>query len=139
MIRAREREREYNIIFFCLEELADKENRNRLWQIYLDRNEYDQRLLNQAERLRIRNIEKQLALINRNFISSSRTVISELTNIENRVRVRRRSSLDQQILEQWKYLVEQSKPSEQLPWTIQKRIIRRQFRRYYKRDIDIRF
>jgi len=66
-------------------------------------------------------------------------VISELTNIESRVRVRRRSSLDQQILEQWKYLVEQSKPSEQLPWTIQKRIIRRQFRRYYKRDIDIRF
>ena len=129
----------HNIFFVCLEELADKQNRNRLWQIYLDRNEYDQRLLNQAERLRIRNIEKQLALINRNFISSSRTVISELTNIENRVRVRRRSSLDQQILEQWKYLVEQSKPSEQLPWTIQKRIIRRQFRRYYKRDIDIRF
>lgn len=73
-----------------------------------------------------------MALINQNFLSSSRTVICELNDIENRVRVRRRSSFDQQILEQWKYLVEQTKTFEQLPWTIQRRFIRRQFRRHYK-------
>jgi hypothetical protein len=55
-----------------------------------------------------------------------------LPNIENRTRVRRRSSLDQQILERWKILFEQCKTPEQLPWKIQKLMIRRHFRRYYK-------
>jgi hypothetical protein len=56
----------------------------------------------------------------------------ELSTMENRIRIRRRSSLDQQIIERWKVLVEQCKTHEQLPWKIQKLIIRRHFRRHYK-------
>ena len=52
--------------------------------------------------------------------------------MENRTRVRRRSSLDQQIIERWKSLGEQCEPHRQLPWSIQKLIIRRHFRRHYK-------
>ena len=119
----------------------DKQKRDKLWEIYLDRSDNNDKLI-QAESLRIRNIEKQLAVINQNHLSmneplfsTSRTqsiMISDLNTMENRVRVRRRSSLDQQILERWKILVAQSKTHEQLPWKIQKLIIRRQFRRHYK-------
>jgi hypothetical protein len=63
---------------------------------------------------------------------SQSIIIPDLLSIENRVRVRRRSSLDQQIIERWKVLVEQCKKHEQLPWTIRKLMIRRHFRRHYK-------
>ncbi len=69
---------------------------------------------------------------NRIRSDSQSTMIPDLSAIENRVRVRRRSSLDQQIIERWKVLVEQCKTHEQLPWKIQKLMIRRHFRRYYK-------
>lgn len=115
-----------------LEELVDKEKRDKLWNIYLNRT--DDKLI-RAEILRIRNIEKQLAIINQSFITNFHTPstsIVDISTIENRVRVRRRSSLDQQILERWKILFEQCKTHEQLPWKIQKLMIRRHFRRYYK-------
>ncbi len=77
--------------------------------------------------------------MNESLITNSRTrsnsqsiIISDLLTIENRARVRRRSSLDQQIIERWKVLVEQCKRHEQLPWKIQKLMIRRHFRRHYK-------
>lgn len=63
---------------------------------------------------------------------SESIIIPDISSIENRVRVRRRSSLDQQILERWKSVVEQCKTHEQLPWSIQKLMIRRHFRRHYK-------
>lgn len=91
----------------------------------------------QDDLLRIRNIEKQLAVINQNRIFAnesliSSTIFSDIMVNENRVRVRRRSSLDQQIIERWKILVEQCRRHEQLPWSIQKLMIRRHFRRHYK-------
>lgn len=69
---------------------------------------------------------------NHSHSNSQSTILPDLSSIENRARVRRRSSLDQQIIERWKFLVEQCKTPEQLPWTIQKRMIRRHFRRHHK-------
>jgi len=126
-----------------LEELVDKQKRDKLWNIYLDRT--DDKLI-RADILRIRNIEKQLAIINQNRIfineslitnyrtrcDSQSTISPDVSSTENRARVRRRSSLDQQIIERWKSLVEQCKTHEQLPWKIQKLMIRRHFRRHYK-------
>ncbi len=131
--------------FYSLEELVDKQKRDKLWDIYLGTTDNNNDKLIRAEILRIRNIEKQLAVINQNRIFMNECLISstthsdsqsimipDLLSIENRVRVRRRSSLDQQIIERWKVLVEQCKKHEQLPWTIRKLMIRRHFRRHYK-------
>jgi hypothetical protein len=49
---------------FFLEELANKRNRDRLWDIYLGTDTKDH--LTSAENIRIRHIEKQLATIKRN-------------------------------------------------------------------------
>ncbi|CAF3477351.1 unnamed protein product [Rotaria sp. Silwood1] len=140
----------FMFFLFVLEELVDKQKRDKLWDIYLGTTENNNDKLIRDEINRIRNIEKQLAIINQNrilinesLISSSTSnnrinsdtqsiIIPDLSSIENRVRVRRRSSLDQQIIERWKTLVEQCKTHEQLPWTIQKLMIRRHFRRYCK-------
>lgn len=108
-------------ILSFVEELVDKEKREKLWEIYFNRTTDD--CLLPAENLRIRNIEKQLALINRN---------RSVRLLPNPRRIRRRSSFDQQILERWKLLVEQCKTSEQLPWKLQLLLIRRHFRRHYK-------
>ena len=133
-----------------LEELVDKEKRDKLWDIYLGATENNNNdKIIRDEILRIRNIEKQLAVINQNRIlineslvpstankrihsDSQSIVISDLLLIENRARVRRRSSLDQQIIERWKAVVDQCKTHEQLPWTLRKFMIRRHFRRHYK-------
>ncbi|CAF1094107.1 unnamed protein product [Adineta ricciae] len=120
-----------------LEELVDKQKRDRLWDIYLGTSENNSEKVIQDDLLRIRNIEKQLAAINQNRIFAnesliSSTIFSDIIVNENRVRVRRRSSLDQQIIERWKILVEQCRKHEQLPWSIQKLMIRRHFRRHYK-------
>jgi hypothetical protein len=68
-------------------------------------------------------------------LDSRSTFIPNLSFIENQSRNRRRSSLDQQIIERWKSIVDQSKPHEQLPWAIRKVLIRRHFRRYYKNSL----
>lgn len=103
-----------------------------------------------AEKHRLTNIRKQLAVINRNRLimnetwtlplihpalhasasDSQSTILSNLSAIELPVRTRRRPSLDQQIIEQWKLLVDQSKSHEHMPWPIRKLLIRRHFRRY---------
>ncbi|UJR09329.1 hypothetical protein I4U23_013572 [Adineta vaga] len=128
-----------------LEELVDKQKRGKLWDIYLGTNENSNDKVIQDDLLRIRNIQKQLAVINQNQIfaneslisstihsNSQSTIISDSITNETRVRIRRRSSLDQQIIQRWKILVEQCRRHEQLPWTIQKLMIRRHFRRHYK-------
>lgn len=133
----------------CLEELVDKEKRDRLWDIYHGTNEstYVNEKLVHAESVRIRHIEKQLAMINQSRLVLHESLVTSTTAgglrfdarsvqmsnassaLEARTRVRRRSSFDQQIIERWKSLVEQCKTHEQLPWTIQKRLLRRHFRR----------
>ena len=86
-----------------------------------------------AESIRIRNIEKQLAILKQNSRWRSESVES-LNSIENenRMRIRRRSSFDQEILERWKTMFEQYRMYEQVPWSIQKYLIRRHFRRARK-------
>ncbi|CAF4056398.1 unnamed protein product [Rotaria magnacalcarata] len=137
-------------ILGSIQELVDKQKRDKLWDIYRGTTDNNNHKLNRDETLRIRNIEKQLAVINQNhrlinesLISpaisndqinsdSESIIIPDISSVENRVRVRRRSSLDQQILERWKTVVGQCKTHEQLPWSIQKLMIRRHFRRHYK-------
>ncbi|CAF1108953.1 unnamed protein product [Adineta ricciae] len=139
-----------------LEELVDTEKRERFWNIYFEKTDYNKEKLKRAERHRTRNIRKQLAAINRNrlimnetmltpvvnerahraSITSQSTLIPHLSAIENQPRDRRRSSLDQQIIERWKSLVEQSNAHEQLPWPFRKHLICRHFRRYCKNSSD---
>jgi hypothetical protein len=70
--------------------------------------------------------------IRRRSFDSQSTLIPRLSSIETQSRTRRRSSLDQQIIERWKAIVDESKIQDQLPWTIRKVLIHRHFRRYYK-------
>jgi len=141
---------------FFLEELVDKQKRDKLWKIYLDKIDNNKDKLRNAEIRRIKNIEKQLAVINRNRMIMNDIVITPVVNncirrtsfdsqtklipnrssIENLARNRRRSSLDQQIIEQWKSIVDQSKAQEQLPWPVRKLLIHRHFRRYYKKSLN---
>lgn len=111
-------------IISVVEELVDKEKRDKLWDIYFERT--NEKFLPE-ENLRIRNIERRLANINRNLILPIHQSITR----DIPLRHRRRSSFDQQILERWKMLVEQCKTSEQLPWKLQKLIIRRHYRSQY--------
>lgn len=67
------------IVYHCLEELVDKEKREKLWQIYWGSSNIatnDQDLLRRAEIHRIRKIKKQLAIINRNRLIMNDTFVS---------------------------------------------------------------
>ncbi|CAF0931236.1 unnamed protein product [Adineta ricciae] len=128
-----------------LEELANKQNRDRLWNLYMDMNSRNR--LMRAENIRIRHIQKQLAIIKRNHhlthdvsfpstgekthYRASRSVVSEpLTP------TRRRSSFDQQILDHWKQADDQPKSSEQqITRSSGTTIIRKYFRRSPKKSI----
>ncbi|CAF0836490.1 unnamed protein product [Didymodactylos carnosus] len=129
-----------------LEELGDKNKRDKLWDIYLGKTSDFNEKHNRAETLRIKNIERQLAVLNKNRLIMNDVIIpdSTITKVReqhsdslsisewNRSRTRRRSSLDQQILEQWKLLADEAKGIDQLPWSIRRVMIRRHFRRHLK-------
>lgn len=104
---------------FFLETLVDKENREKLWKIYfgkLNPGDY----IKQAEQRRIKNIQKQLSIINRKQIllndTTSTSTISKInlrrysscietySHTENR----RRSSLDLQMIERWKSIADKT-------------------------------
>ncbi|CAF1547995.1 unnamed protein product, partial [Rotaria sordida] len=126
-----------------LEELVDKENRDRLWDIYLGTTGDSKDCLTHAETVRIRNIKKQLATIKRNHHLTYDTLLPstyEMHCVRSRSEIRpdtfqsssgttcfhrRRSSLDQQALDRLKELTNQPKLYDQLPWSIRKLIIRR--------------
>ncbi|CAF2556809.1 unnamed protein product [Rotaria sp. Silwood2] len=128
-----------------LEELVDKQNRDRLWNIYLGESSDDTKdYLIRAETVRIRHIKKKLAAIKRNYhlaydallLPSTHNIHYARSRSENRSETfqlswgvtssrRRHSSLDQQTLDQLKQLTNQSKFYDQLPWTIRKYIIQR--------------
>jgi hypothetical protein len=137
-----------------LEELVDKQKRARLWDIYLGTKSPPQEKLTRAETVRIRHIEKQLATINRNrrltnetlfstedevrysrSRSDSRQITTESMTTEEQS-LRRRSSFDQQTLERWKALANQSKTNEQMPWHIRKLMIRKYFRRHMRNPLS---
>ncbi|CAF0876693.1 unnamed protein product [Adineta steineri] len=130
-----------------LEELANKQNRHRLWDMYLGTNTKDRFI--HAEDLRVRHIEKQLATINRNHRITYDTLFPWTNNNVNRAHsyseyqpdinktrtsLRRRSSLDQQTLDRWKQLTHQSKVYEPLPWAIRKIMLKKHFRRNTKKS-----
>ncbi|UJR31181.1 hypothetical protein I4U23_018688 [Adineta vaga] len=130
-----------------LEELANKQNRDRLWKIYMGTNTKD--CLMGAENVRIRHIKKQLATIKRNhrikhdglfpstneqthYLRSRSEYQSDLSAPTSTLR--RRSSFDQQALDRLKQFDNQSKSSEtQLLWSSRKTIIRKYFRRSTKK------
>jgi hypothetical protein len=98
--------------------------------------------ITRADILRIRNIEKQLATINKhrrdrnqsdNFIIHSNSDIwssvTDLSSSNSRLRTRRRSSVDHKILQEWKVIADELKTHENWPWAIQKLLIQRHLRR----------
>lgn len=135
--------------------MVDKEKRARLWNIYLGSKTFSKEKVTNGETARIRHIEKQLANLNRNrrmtddrlttgrdeilyqrSRSDSRQVTIENDDEQHPSTLRRRSSFDQQTLEQWKALANQSKTSEQVPWNIRQMMIGRYFRRHMKKPLS---
>ncbi|CAF2974059.1 unnamed protein product [Rotaria sp. Silwood2] len=136
-----------------LEELVDKQKRDKLWNIYFGKTYNKKHKLIHAEILRIKNIKKQLTIINHHHMimndtfispivnsciyrrsSNSRSkFISKLSSNVNQKCIRRCSSFDRQIIQHWKSIIDQNKAHEQqIPWTIKKVLIHRYFRRYYQ-------
>jgi len=120
-----------------LGELVDVENRNRLWNIYIGQSEDMNERINQAETGRIRNIQRQLAVIDQyqednEFLYGSHEDISYRSSVPSLAptpRIRRSSSVDRQILEEWKVLAEELKTHEHWPRGIQKLFIHRHLKR----------
>ena len=133
------------ISFLSLEQLVDKQKRDKLWDIYLGTSPEMREKLTHAETLRIRHIEKTLANMNTNRrgsdpipldhgspVSAPVNPWSSVVNVSStspQLRPRRRSSLDRKILEDWKRLADELRLHESWPWTIQKLFIRRHLRR----------
>lgn len=131
--------------------MVDKEKRARLWDIYLGTKTLSKEKVTHGETARIRHIEKQLAHLNRNRrltndtlapmadeipYERSRSDSRQITTDEERPStLRRRSSFDQQTLERWKALANQSKTSEQVPWNIRKMMVGRYLRRHQKKPL----
>ena len=135
-----------------LEELIDKQKRDKLWSIYLSKMNKSADELKCAEICRIRNIKKQLAHIKRNhtmindillypvenhyihrMLSDSRPIsTTKLSSVDKQIPIRRRSSFDQQKIERWKSFMDQNKSHEQVPWTIKKVLLHRYFRQHHK-------
>ncbi|CAF3625167.1 unnamed protein product [Rotaria sordida] len=130
-----------------LEELVNKQKRDKLWDIYLGTSGDMNDKIIRADIVRIRNIEKQLANMNEYHRNNSNqrinddhfstyssnldewSSVTDLSILSSRLRTRHRSSLDHKILEEWKMLADELKTHENWPWTIQKLIIRRHLRR----------
>ncbi|CAF4608854.1 unnamed protein product [Rotaria sp. Silwood1] len=123
-------------------ELVDKQNRDRLWDIYLGTTLNTKDCLTRAETVRIRHIKKKLATIKRSHHLIYDTLLPSTNDIryvrsrsdypldtsllssEVTSSYRRRSSLDQQSLDRLKEMTNKSKFYNQLPWTIRKLMIR---------------
>ncbi|CAF1174256.1 unnamed protein product [Rotaria sordida] len=113
-----------------LEELVNKQKRDKLWDIYLGTSGDMNDKIIRADMVRIRNIEKQLANMNEYHRNNNEwSSVTDLSILSSRLRTRHRSSLDHKILEEWKMLADELKTHENWPWTIQKLIIRRHLRR----------
>lgn len=127
-----------------LEELVDKKTREKLWSIYLGTSAGLSEKMNQADLLRVRHIQRQLSMmtnrndndgriqsiIEHNLIDPhTESSVSDIPSMEHRVRVRRLSETNQEILEQWQATVRDLKVKETTPWVIQKLLIKRQLRR----------
>ncbi len=101
--------------------------------------------ITRAEALRIRNIQRQLATIDENHRDDNERVqivneenffdlnigssVPNISSFGGQLCVRRQSSVDPQILEEWRAPVDGLKLRENWPWTIQKLLIRRHLRR----------
>jgi hypothetical protein len=122
---------------FYLEELADKEKRDKLWDIYFSTSGDMNDRITRAETLRIRHIQQQLTTINahdrndREYSSdlNVRSSVSDTSSTGIPFRVRRRSSMDEQMLEQWKTTAAALKIQENQSSLAQKIFIQRFLRR----------
>ena len=119
----------------------DKQKRDKLWDIYLGTSGDMNDKITRAEVNRIRHIQKRLASLDedrRGSLDDDYSVRShcnlwssavDVSSSTSRLRTRRRSSLDQRILEEWKTLANELKTHENWPWPIQRLFIRRHLRR----------
>lgn len=129
----------------------DKQNRGRLWNIYLGTKWNTKDGLKRAENNRIRHLEKQLATIKRNHRLTHEIVHPPANDTHfSRSRseyqsdpsphspevvsaLRRRSSYDQEQIDRWKEMNKLSKPFEHLPWTARKSMFGEYLRRNTKK------
>ena len=130
-----------SFLCFCLEELVDKQKRDKLWDIYLGTTGDMNDKITRDEIHRIRHIQKRLASLNEDpggslddscLLRSHSDLWSSVVDVSSsnsRLRTRRRSSLDQRILGEWKNLANELKTHENWPWAIQRLLIRRHLRR----------
>lgn len=138
---------------FILEELVDKEKRDKLWNIYLGTSSGLNERMNQADLLRVRHIQRQLATIAKNTrqedVQNDRiesimvanpiglndeSSLSDNPLVDCRLRVRRLSQANLEILEQWQAAVQDLKFKETMPWAVRKLLIRRRLRRQRRSD-----
>jgi hypothetical protein len=118
---------------FYLEELADQKYRDKLWDIYFGTSGDMNGRRAQSETLRIRHIQQQLTTINEHDrhdkeYSSDLNVRSSVSEISSRgspYRVRCRSSMDQQMLEEWKTTADGLKIQQNQSWVAQRIFIQR--------------
>lgn len=125
-------------MFAFSEELSDKKNRGRLWNIYLGAKWSTKDCLTRAEKTRIRHIRKQLAIIKRDhhftheIINSTVNIPAKCQPNSSRLTIQATttsnfqddSSLSRQNFNRWNELTILSKPDEQIHWTNRKSLKR---------------
>ena len=128
-------------------ELANKEKRDQLWKIYFGEGKSINEQVRRAEIFRVRNIECQVSMnatddetsktvassVNHSSIiyleDSHRSTMTDYSLFMSNQRLRRRSSIDYQIINEWKAVSDQLKKHDVWPWMIRRRLIRQHLKR----------
>ncbi|CAF3236931.1 unnamed protein product [Rotaria sp. Silwood2] len=128
-----------------LEELADKENRDKLWDIYFGTSDDINNKITHIEPSRIRNIQRRLEIMaqdsrdyneriqflhgHRNLDSKYFSSSRDNSSPNSELRIRHHSLTDRRTLEEWKANIDDVKIYDNYPLTIQRLLIRRHLRR----------
>ena len=115
----------------------NKQNRGRLWDIYLGTTCERKDRLTQAETIRIRHIEKQLATIKRNHRLIDDTPASSSMHDKNPSDIssvslsiaRHRSTFETPPIDQLEELIDRTKSAPQLQSNLRRLIIRKSFKK----------
>ncbi|CAF2161633.1 unnamed protein product [Rotaria magnacalcarata] len=126
-----------------LHELADKERRDKLWDIYFNRSKNTNNKLTRGEPCRIRNIQRRLATIDQcdqdfnervQFFHKRNSLAAQYTSsnrsksrMEKRSDTRHRSCIDPRSFEERRNTIDNFKLDEKYPRAVQKLVKRRQY------------
>ncbi|CAF1245516.1 unnamed protein product [Rotaria magnacalcarata] len=124
-------------------ELADKERRDKLWDIYFNRSKNTNNKLTRGEPCRIRNIQRRLATIDQcdqdfnervQFFHKRNSLAAQYTSsnrsksrMEKRSDTRHRSCIDPRSFEERRNTIDNFKLDEKYPRAVQKLVKRRQY------------